>query len=219
MVDMLVKGGPVMIPLVVCSIIALAVVIERILYLLRTNQDPNRALRLISLAIERDRMVDAVAAVHKIRGQIGTLAATAIAGANRTRNQVEAQMQAAGEREIFLLERRLPILEMIITVSPLLGLLGTVLGLIKNFHVLAMSPQFLEAGALSSGIAEALITTAAGLSIAVAAYLLYVSITGAVDKRIREMNEFATNVVNLLMEGVQPYELSLSEDLTEEAPN
>jgi len=75
-----------------------------------------------------------------------------------------------------------------------------VLGLIKNFNVLAASPQLLEAGALSAGIAEALITTAAGLSIAVGAYILYVFITGVIDRRIREMNEFATNVVKLLME-------------------
>lgn len=219
MVDVLVKGGPVMIPLVICSVVALAVVFERILYLLRTNQDPNRALRLIALAIERDRMVDAVAAVHKIKGQIGTLAATAVATANRPREQVETEVRTVGEYEVFLLEKRLPTLEMIITIAPLLGLLGTVLGLIKNFNVLAASPQLLEAGALSAGIAEALITTAAGLSIAVGAYILYVFITGVIDRRIREMNEFATNVVKLLMEGVQPYELSLSKDRTEKASN
>ena len=219
MVDVLVKGGPVMIPLVICSVVALAVVFERILYLLRTNQDPDRALRLIALAIERDRMVDAVAAVHKIKGQIGTLAATALAAAGRPREQVETEVRMAGEREEFLLERRLPTLEMVITIAPLLGLLGTVLGLIKNFDVLAVSPQLLEAGALSAGIAEALITTAAGLSIAVGAYMLYVFITGMIDKRIREMNEFATNVVTLLTEGVQPYELSLSKDQTEKTSN
>ena len=219
MVDVLVNGGPVMIPLVICSVVALAVVFERILYLLRTTQDPDRALRLISLAVERDRMVDAVAAVHKIRGQIGALAATALATANRPREQVEAEVRIAGEREVFLLERRLPALEMVITVSPLLGLLGTVLGLIKNFDILAASPQLLEAGALSAGIAEALITTAAGLSIAVGAYMLYVFITGIIDRRIREMNEFATNVVKLLVEGVQPYELSLSKDSTQKTSN
>jgi biopolymer transport protein ExbB len=217
MVDVLVKGGPVMIPLVICSVVALAVVFERILYLRRTNQDPDRALRLIALALERDRMVDAVAAVHKVRGQIGTLAATALAFANRPREQLEVEVRMAGEREVYFLERRIPTLEMVISVAPLLGLLGTVLGLIKNFNVLAASPQLLEAGALSEGIAQALITTAAGLSIAVGAYILYVFITGAVDKRIQEMNEFATSIVKLLMEGVQPYELSLSKGRTEEA--
>lgn len=142
MVDVLVKGGPVMIPLVICSIVALAVVIERLLYLSRTRQDPDRALRLIALALERDRMVDAVAAVHKLRGQIGTLAATALSSANRPREQVELDVKMAGEREVFLLERRLPTLEMVVTVSPLLGLLGTVLGLIKNFNVLAEPRSF-----------------------------------------------------------------------------
>ena len=104
MVDVLVKGGPVMIPLVICSIVALAVVIERLLYLSRTRQDPDRALRLIALALERDRMVDAVAAVHKLRGQIGTLAATALSSANRPREQVELDVKMAGEREVFLLK-------------------------------------------------------------------------------------------------------------------
>ncbi len=207
MVDVLVKGGPVMVPLLFCSILALAIAFERILYILRTSQDPERALRLISMAVERNRIADAVGAVHKLRGQVGSLAAAALSNANRPRADLEAEIRASGEREVFLLENRLPILDAIVTVAPLLGLLGTVTGLIKNFRVLASTPQVLEAGALSAGIAEALITTAAGLIIAAPAFVLHVYISGLVDRRIAEMGEFGSSLVKILSEGVREDEL------------
>lgn len=207
MVDVLIKGGPVMIPLLLCSVLALAVAFERILYLLRTSQDPERALRLISIAVERNRMADAIAAVQRLKGQIGSLAAAALTNASRPRAELEAEIRAAGDREVFLLENHLPILDMVVTVAPLLGLLGTVLGLIKNFRVLAETPQLLEAGALSAGIAEALITTAAGLTIAAPAFVLHVYITSLIDRRILEMGEFGSSLVNLLSEGVREGEL------------
>lgn len=207
MVDVLIKGGPIMIPLLLCSVLALAIAFERILYLLRTSQDPERALRLISVAVERNRIADAIAAVQRLKGQIGSLAAAALTNANRPRAELEAEIRAAGDREVFLLENHLPILDMVVTVAPLLGLLGTVLGLIKNFRVLAETPQLLEAGALSAGIAEALITTAAGLTIAAPAFVLHVYITGLIDRRILEMGEFGSSLVNLLSEGVREDEL------------
>ncbi|MGE5573156.1 MAG: MotA/TolQ/ExbB proton channel family protein [Bacillota bacterium] len=203
MVDVLIKGGPVMIPLLLCSVLALAVAFERILYMLRTSQDPERALRLISVAIERDRMAEAIAAVQQLRGQIGALATAALTNSKRPRTELESEVRAAGQREAFLLESHLPILDMVVTVAPLLGLLGTVLGLIKNFQVLAQTPQLLEAGALSAGIAEALITTAAGLVIAAPAYILHVYISGLIDRRLVEMSEFGSSIVNLLSEGVR----------------
>lgn len=208
MVDVLIKGGPVMIPLLLCSVLALAVAFERILYMLRTSQDPERALRLISVAIERDRMAEAIAAVQQLRGQIGALATAALTNSKRPRAELEAEVKAVGEREAFLLESHLSILDMVVTVAPLLGLLGTVLGLIKNFQILAQTPQVLEAGALSAGIAEALITTAAGLIIAAPAFILHVYITGLIDKRLVEMSEFGSSLVNLLSERVSEGELS-----------
>ncbi|MGE5588135.1 MAG: MotA/TolQ/ExbB proton channel family protein [Clostridia bacterium] len=208
MVDVLIKGGPVMIPLLLCSVLALAVAFERILYMLRTSQDPERALRLIAVAVDRDRMAEAVAAVQQLRGQIGALATTALTNANRPRAELEAEVKAAGEREAFVLESHLPVLDMVVTVAPLLGLLGTVTGLIKNFQVLAQTPQLLEAGALSAGIAEALITTAAGLIIAVPAFIFHVYITGLIDRRLVEMSEFGSSLVNLLAERVSEGELS-----------
>ncbi len=214
MVDVLIKGGPVMIPLLLCSVLALAVAFERILYMLRTSQDPERALRLISIAIERDRMAEAIAAVQQLRGQVGALATAALTNSKRPRAELESEVRAAGDREAFLLESHLPILDMVVTVAPLLGLLGTVLGLIKNFRVLAQTPQMLEAGALSAGIAEALITTAAGLMIAAPAFILQVYITGLIDKRLLEMGEFGSSLVDLLSEGVSEGELSEKQSQT-----
>jgi len=208
MADVLIKGGPVMIPLLLCSVLALAVAFERILYLLRTSQDPERALRLISVAVDRDRMAEAVAAVQQLRGQIGALATAALTNANRPKAELEAEVKAAGEREAFLLENHLPVLDMVVTVAPLLGLLGTVTGLIKNFRILSSSPQVLEPWALAAGIAEALITTAAGLIIAVPAFILHVYITGLIDRRLVEMGEFGSSLVNLLAERVSEGELS-----------
>ncbi len=203
MVEILVKGGPTMIPLLLCSVLALAVAFERILYLLRTWQDPERALALVGRAISLNRAVDAIAASQKLRGQVGRLAMVGLANRNRPRAELEAELQAVGEREAILLESHLPILDTVVTIAPLLGLLGTVLGLIDNFRILGDAPELLEAGALSAGIAEALITTAAGLMIAVPAFVLHVYITGLIDRRTAEMSEFATSLVGFLSEGVK----------------
>ncbi|HHY47216.1 MAG TPA: MotA/TolQ/ExbB proton channel family protein [Firmicutes bacterium] len=208
MVDILIMGGPVMVPLALCSILALAIAIEKIYYLMRTRSDPERALRAVGLALEHGRIGDAIAAVEQFRGQLGALMTAGLMMYGKDPKQVENAIRAAGEREIYLMERGLPVLGMIVTISPLLGILGTVLGIIDAFQVLSSQAHLLEPAALSAGIAEALITTAAGLIIAVPALALHTWISGMVERRVREMGDFATELINLLTTEVRQVAVS-----------
>jgi len=206
-VEVLIKGGPVMIPLLLCSIIALAISFERIYYLLRSSSDPVKALQAVTLAVEHKRVTDAVAVVERFRGPIGALAAAGLTAYGKEKADMEQAIRAAGEREVGKMEHRLSILSMIITVAPLLGILGTVTGIIKSFGVLARSPQLLDAAALSAGIAEALLTTAAGLIIAIFTLVLYTYITGIIDRRIAEMNDFSSELLEILAAEVRGSEV------------
>ncbi|HHV61853.1 MAG TPA: MotA/TolQ/ExbB proton channel family protein [Firmicutes bacterium] len=203
MVDVLIKGGPVMIPLLICSVLSLAITFERIYYLWRTRSDPERALQAVTLALEHGKIGDAIAAVEKFRGQIGSLMSAALLSYGKGREEIEAAMKAAGEKEVYKMERRVSVLDMLVTISPLLGLLGTVTGIIKSFKILATSPQILEPSQLSSGIAEALITTAAGLIIAVPTLAFHTYIVSIIDRRILEMDEFSTDLLDILSSEVK----------------
>ncbi|NPV52887.1 MAG: MotA/TolQ/ExbB proton channel family protein [Firmicutes bacterium] len=217
MVDMLIKGGPVMIPLLLCSVLALAITFERIYYLWRTRTDPERALQAVTLALEHGRIGDAIAAVEKFRGQIGSLMSAALVSYGKERDEIEAAMRAAGEKEVYKMEKRVSVLDMLVTISPLLGLLGTVTGIIKSFKVLATSPQILDPGQLSAGIAEALITTAAGLIIAVPTLAFHTYIVGIIDRRILEMDEFSNDLLDILASEVKRDEVP--SQLQKEASN
>lgn len=197
-----------MVPLLLCSIFAVAITLERLYYLIRTRSDPDRALRAVTIALEHGKIGDAIAAVEQFRGQMGALMTTGLMMYGKPRSEIEEQLRSAGEREIYLMERGLSWLEAIAAVAPLFGILGTVLGIIDSFKVLSTQAHLLEPAALSAGIAEALITTAAGLMIAAPTVLLHTWISGMIDRRARDMSDFASELVNLLSGEVRPVEVS-----------
>lgn len=110
-------------------------------------------------------------------------------------------MEEIGRLEIYKMERRMNVLDVIIGIAPLLGLLGTVTGIIKSFNILAALEGISQPSALSAGIAEALITTAAGLIIAIPTMAVYSFLNGIIDRNIAEMNKRSNELVELLGSG------------------
>ena len=203
MVDILIKGGPVMIPLLLCSVLALAISFERIYYLLRNSSDPDSAVEAVTLALEDGRLSDTVGRLAKVRGPLSALATVGLSYYGKSRGDLERALEFAGEQEIHKMERYVPWLGMIVSIAPLLGILGTITGLMKCYGVIAKNPVLLEVGALSAGIAEALITTAAGLIIAVPSLFLYTYITGIIDRRTAEMNAFCQKLLDVFSASVR----------------
>jgi biopolymer transport protein ExbB len=172
MVDIFNAGGPVMWPLLICSLIALAIIIERLINLRYSRVlNPGIVERVTGLTEggRPDRAIDVCRQSPGIYTNI-VLAGLEIAGSGETR--AKEAVEDAGRHETARLNRYLGTLGTIAGISPLLGLLGTVLGMIDVFHTIAESGAG-QAAQLSSGISQALITTATGLLIAIPALVAH----------------------------------------------
>lgn len=199
------KGGPVMWPLLACSVIALAIILERLINLIRGNQDPAGFLRRLAWAMGQGRWVEASALVDQAKTPVERMIASGFnVFLNETNGnwqfgdpnpyqeeileRVETAMEARGRQEAVAMGQHLSLLSAIITISPLLGLLGTVTGIIKSFNVIGALAGATDPMKLSVGIAEALITTAAGLIVAIPSLLCFTYLNSLIEKNVNQMN-------------------------------
>jgi biopolymer transport protein ExbB len=193
-----VKGGLAMYPLAVCSVMALIIIIERILFFSRiTNDDPE--YHSLKKLLSQGKLNEAKVLSDRCNSVICRVAATAVKQWEADKRLLEGAIQSAGERELNHFQRGLSILDTIVTASPLLGLLGTVTGIIKTF--LALSASNGQAAQLSAGIAEALYTTAFGLSIAIPTLFCVNIFYGIVEKRASDLNSKCREIITILQEG------------------
>ena len=164
--DWMTRGGPVMWPLLLCSVVAVALAVERALVFMHSKQRAARGEKDLetALALLQAGKRDEAARVAQKAGPIGEMIADALA----TRTMpLEDALEVAGGQFLSALKRHLPLMDTIITLSPMLGILGTVTGIIGSFRLLDLGGAT-DPAAISTGIAEALITTASGLTIAIA---------------------------------------------------
>jgi len=185
LIQTLAKGGPVMIPLVGCSIVALAVVIERLGFWWRQGNE-RAAERALELA-ERGKLDEALEVAR------GVTARVVAAGLAERPAAAAAAMEAAAQTEMGRLRSYLPVLDTIITLSPLLGLLGTVTGMIAAFGILSTIGMN-QPTAITGGVAEALIATAAGLAIAIVTLVPYNYFTARAEQAIDAMERLASRL-------------------------
>ncbi|MCP4255804.1 MAG: MotA/TolQ/ExbB proton channel family protein [Candidatus Scalindua sp.] len=193
--EWLAGGGLIMIPIFICSIVAAAVVMERAVSLRR-----NRILQpeLIEV-IEAIRGPEDLPVIHNrckvIKGPFSNIIKRAISNTNLSREEKVLDIQASGRQEARVLERMLVVLEIITAITPLLGLLGTVLGMSRVFDVIA-EVGLGETKAFSSGIAQALRTTIVGLGVAIPSLIAYTSFDKKVDSMILEMEKYSMLLLN-----------------------
>lgn len=198
LVQTLAKGGLVMIPLVACSIVALAVVAERLSFWWRQG-DQRPAERALELA-ERGKLDEAL---EVARGGRGVTARVIAAGLAERDIAPATAMEAAAQAEMGRLRSNLPVLDTIITLSPLLGLLGTVTGMIAAFGILSTTGMN-QPTAITGGVAEALIATAAGLAIAIATLVPYNYFTARAEQAMDAMERLASRLDLALKEQQVP---------------
>ena len=195
--EWLMGGGPIMIPIFLCSIVAVAVVLERAVSLRKS-----RILRpeLIDV-IEAIRGPEDIAVVYNrcnvLKGPFSAIIKRAISNTQLSREEKVLDIQATGRQEARVLERMLVVLEIITAITPLLGLLGTVLGMSQVFDVIA-EVGLGETKAFSSGIAQALRTTIVGLGVAIPSLIAYTSFDKKVDSMILEMEKYSMLLLNKL---------------------
>ncbi len=200
LLDLLMKGGPVMVPLALCSVIAVTVAIVRVFTLRRRVIIPaNFMSGLLEVSGPSAEAQDkAVAYCERVDAPVGRIFRAGIVNAPRGEGAAEKAIEDAGFREVDKLKRSLRPLSIVASVSPLLGLLGTVYGMIGAFQTAAMVGMG-KADVLAKGIYEALVTTAAGLTIAIPTLLLYQYFNGRVDRLVDEIDEMGISFMEHLL--------------------
>lgn len=195
MVDLIKSGGPVMIPLGVCALVATFIILERLVFYGAVRRKDKFFLeRLLSL-IHACRFDEALAWCAGVRTPAAQVAAKAISLRHLPESDVRELTTAELDRQLPRLERFLTALGTIANVATLLGLLGTVMGNIQAFSVLGAGQSMGNPAALAGSIAEALVTTAAGLCISIPALIFHNLFVATVSRRIAAMEAIATAVV------------------------
>lgn len=201
--EIFVKGGPVMYPLALLSILGVAVAIEKLINLRNQRVIQSEVVGCIESVKDFSDIPMAIKICQRYNTPFANLMRAALEEAEATPMEIRQTMEDVGRREMKRLERYLVVLETVAGASPLLGLLGTVFGMIEVFSVISIAGVG-QAGLLSGGIAEALITTAFGLSIGIPALIAY---------------NFFDSRVDLLSLRIEGYAHALLKQLTEMKKN
>jgi len=191
------QGGPVMVPLALCSIFALAVVLDRVWALRRKRVLPPELISAARRFRPEDEPAALLSPCQRRPGPLASVLRAVLEEPPRERELAVERVQTSGRRAVRELERGLVALEIIAAISPLLGLLGTVLGMFNTFQVIA-EQGLGDPGALSGGISEALITTIFGLGIAIPAAVAQSYFSHRVDDLVLEIEEHGGELIDRL---------------------
>lgn len=186
-----------MYPIILCSIVALAVFIERLWVLNRKHILPEEFIRKISDLLRQQKISEAVFLCQGDSSSIAKIFLAGIKNAGRGIWLVKEAIEERGSREAVILEKNVSILATIANLTPLLGLLGTVSGMIKTFNVISIQ-GVANPAALAGGIAEALITTATGLCIAIPTLVCHRILRDKAKYLIFEMEENSIKIIEIM---------------------
>lgn len=194
------EGGVLMIPIMICSIVLMVFIFERLVYLRRSRVIPRPFVRGVLEQLEQQQLdkEDAIHLCEENGSPIAELFSGGLRRWGRPAVEVEQAVLDAGERVTSQLRKYLRLLNAISNLAPLLGLLGTVLGMIDAFNTIASADAMGRPELLAGGIGAALLSTAAGLCVAIPAYGAYAFFVGKADQLTLEMDEYATQLVDAI---------------------
>jgi biopolymer transport protein ExbB len=192
------QGGPVIWLILLASAMALVVFVERVLHYHRAQINSMEFLNGVRNVLRRENLVEAISICDATPGPVARLVKVAILNREKGRDGVREALEEAGLIEVPPLEDKLNLLATIAQISPLMGLLGTVLGFIKVFTVLQTKTTLPTMQDLSGGVWQALICTAAGLAVAIPCYAGYNYLVSRVNAIVLDMEKAATEITNIL---------------------
>ena len=196
-----IKGGGVMMyPLIGCSILLIALVIERFVTLRKASADGDELLEEVK-RLYPDRKDDAIEFCLDRRGALGRVFARGLRNSTRSADAIEMAMEQEASNELPNLEANLPIVKTIVNIAPLLGLLGTIAGMITSFRA-ASQAGLSNPTQILGGISEALISTASGIVLAILGFLFYNYFANLTKKMVEDIEYFGAELVNFLTDRV-----------------
>ncbi|MBN2354615.1 MotA/TolQ/ExbB proton channel family protein, partial [candidate division KSB1 bacterium] len=205
--DIIVKGRIMMIPIILCSFIAVIIFVERYLALRKIRINSRKFVLQVKNLIMHNRLDEAILLCKNTPGPIAGITKAALLKRNRPRDEIKDAIESAGQAEIYHLERYMGILATIAAIAPMFGFLGTVTGMIRAFMQLQERGGNVDAGVLAGGIWEALLTTAAGLIVGIPALIGYNWIQAKVEHHVFEMQESSNEMLDLLLESEAGHEV------------
>lgn len=198
MLEIVQSGGWLMLPIIICSVIAAAIILERLWTLQPSRVLPRNLTRQVWEWVSKNQLSHThIDELHK-GSPLGEILAAGLANRHREREVIKESIEDAGRQVVHDLERFLNSLGTIAAISPLLGLLGTVIGMVKVFAAITTHGVG-DPTVLAGGISEALITTAAGLTVAIPSLIGYRYLRGRVDALAVRMEQEAIRMVEALM--------------------
>ncbi len=198
MLDLFVQGGFAMYPLLILSVITVGIAIERVVYLRRARTDADEFMGVINGFLSRNALDDAYKHCESTSGPISTIIQSGLRNQRRGRQEVVRAIEDAGALEVAKLEKGILVLQTISKIAPLIGLFGTVTGMIRSFQAMGAAGE--NPTKVAAGIAEALVATAAGLVVAIPAYFLSFYFLNKVTKFMMDMQKSSINFLDVLGE-------------------
>ena len=219
MIDYIQKGGLLMWPILVCSIISIAVFAERLFYFHRATIHVGEFLQGLSNLVQRRNFAEALHECAGTPGPVARVIHAAIIRHEAPRAELREIVQEAGQLEVPKLERFLGVLATLAYLTPLIGLLGTVAGMIEAFGMVSSNGGYATVTELSTGIYKSLLTTAAGLVVATPTFVGYSYLSSRVNTLLHDMERAGIEVVHMLTDHAPSAEIISFQQAQEKARN
>lgn len=200
MLEIILAGGWLMAPILLCSTLSVAIIIERFWTLRKSKVTPRNLAATVEDWAARDELDRRHLRQLSVESPLGRIYSAALLNRKRSREVIKEAVEDTGRHVVHDLERFLNTLGTIAGISPLLGLLGTVVGMIKVFSAIMISGVG-DANVLAGGISQALITTAAGLTVAIPSFFFYRFFRGMVAEYVISMEEKAISLIDCIERG------------------
>jgi biopolymer transport protein ExbB len=197
------KGGWIMIPIAILSIIAVYIFVERYFAVRKAAQTDENFMNRIKDYIYDGKIESALALCRSTDSPIARMIEKGIQRIGRPLSDINTAIENVGRLEVFKLERGLPALATAAGGAPMLGFLGTVTGMVKAFYDMSMAGNNIDIKILSAGIYEAMVTTVAGLLVGIIAYFAYNILVASVEKVVNDLEAHTTEFMDLLNEPVK----------------
>ena len=194
------EGGLMMIPIVLCSFIAIYIFVERILTINKANKSPDAFIAKIKELVLRGDINGAKLLCAQFESPIARMIEKGVTRIGSPLKNIEASIENVAKIELFKLEKNLSILATISGAAPMMGFLGTVIGMVQAFISIAQEEGSVSPKLLSSGIYTAMVTTVAGLIVGIIAYLGYNYLVTRVSKVVHKMEYSSVEFIDLLQE-------------------
>lgn len=198
--DLAIKGGWVMLPIIIFSLVAIYIFIERFIVIRKASKEEHNFMNNIRDFMHDGRIESALTLARNNDSPIARMIEKGILRLGKPLNDINAAIENVGKLEIAKLEKNIAGLATVAGVAPMLGFLGTVMGMVRAFYDMSMAGNNIDISMLSSGIYQAMVTTVAGLIVGIIAYVCYNILVARIEKIVFMLEARATEFIDLLHE-------------------